>query len=74
VSDSPGQDIIDAIIQLQFACERIGIKHPALLGMHSGIAVNAIEQALVAAGKADLIRETTGGIEVLGLKIKPRLS
>lgn len=71
---SPGQDFIDAIVALKFACERIGIKPPALLGLHTGVAVNHVEQAIVAAGKADIIRETLGGIEVLGVKIKPRLT
>jgi hypothetical protein len=74
VSDTPGQEFIDAVVALKFACERIGIKPPALLGLHTGTAVNLVEAAIIEAGQANLIRETIGGIEVLGLKIKPRLS
>lgn len=73
-AELPGQDFIDAIMALNLACERIGIAHPALLGLRSGVAVNAVEAALQAAGKEHLIHQTTGGIEVLGVKIKPRLS
>lgn len=71
---APGDELIDAITSLNAACERIGIKPPAMIGLHSGVGVNAVEAAINAAGKGHLIRETIGGIEVLGVKIKPRLS
>ncbi len=68
----PGEQIVSAILLLNDACERIGVMQPAIIGVRSAIAVNAIEAAINAAGKGAEVRQIIGGIEVRGVAIKPR--
>jgi hypothetical protein len=70
----PGEQIVSAILMLNDACARIGVSPPAIIGVRSAVAVNAIEAAIVAAGKRDEVHQIVGGIEIRGVAIKPRPS
>ena len=72
--NTPATQIIDAIALLNAACDELGIARPTIIGLRTMVAVNAVEAAMSAEGKGDLVRQVTGGIEINGVAFKVRQS